>query len=532
MDEEFRELIALKLIEILESNPLLTAKQLVAEISRPDVDRSLINSVMYLDKKKRFQKDDSPRPQFFLTANGVKQNVAVKPAGGQSGAKTKELVDVPIYRYEVGGLREWQEEALAAWEQAGCTGIVEAVTGAGKTRLAMAAIARELNLGGKVAVIVPSRELQRQWEREIHQYFDSADIGLMGNGHSDSLVENDILIAVVNAASQKELGLIDGESGLLVADECHRLGAEKFQLALEDVFPNRLGLSATRERTDGAHDTVLAPYFGDVVYSLGYKAAMAGGYISQVKVAQIEVQLSDDEQLEFDELSEAISASQFELSKRFGIPLEPYSRFMEEVHNLAMNGDMKQGMAAKRYISSVTKRRKLLANTPKKSEVLTTLVSAINNSNRTIIFTETISGVTNIYNLLNESGIATEQLHAQLLTRERVGALHMFATGQCKALVAARVLDEGIDVPEADLAIIVSATKTRRQMIQRMGRVLRPKKDGRPARFVLVYVAGTSEDPANGAHDAFFNEVIDISKESKIFEQPLDMNDLTEFLNP
>jgi superfamily II DNA or RNA helicase len=81
------------------------------------------------------------------------------------------------------------------------------------------------------------------------------------------------------------------------------LGAEKFQLALEDVFPSRLGLSATRERTDGAHDTILAPYFGDVVYSLGYEEAMAGGFISEVKVAQIEVQLGTDEQLEFDELS-------------------------------------------------------------------------------------------------------------------------------------------------------------------------------------------------------------------------------------
>ena len=532
MDEDFREQIALKLIEILESNPLLTAKQLVSEISRQDVDRNLVNSVMYLDKKKRFQKDDSPRPQFFLTANGATQNVGVKSAGDQLGAKKQESVDTPIYRYEVTGLRKWQIEALAAWEKDGCTGIVEAVTGAGKTRLAMAAIARELNLGGKVVVIVPSRELQRQWEREMHLYFDSADIGLLGNGSSDSLVDNDILIAVVNSASQNELGLIDGESGLLVADECHRLGADKHQLALDKMFPNRLGLSATRERTDGAHDTVLAPYFGNVVYSLGYEAAMAGGYISQVKVAQIEVQLSADEQNEFDELSDVISAAQYELSKRFGIPLDPYSRFMEEVHNLAMYGDMKQGMAAKKYISAVNKRRKLLANTPKKSEVLTTLVSSINNSNRTIIFTETISGVTDIYNLLNTSGIVTEQLHSQLLPRERVAALHMFAAGQCKALVAARVLDEGIDVPEADLAIIVSTTKTRRQMIQRMGRVLRPKKDGRPARFVLVYVAGTSEDPANGAHDAFFNEVIDISKESKIFKQPLDKNELTEFLNP
>ena len=496
-----KEDIAKRIVELLNETPLLTARQIAAELGIPGVDKSLVNSIMYLDELKRFTKDDSPRPQWSLTSRvaSVKTQEATKGVAQESQPKSQEVT--PIYRYEVGGLREWQKEALAAWELAGCTGIVEAVTGAGKTRLAMAAIARELNLGGKVAVIVPSRELQRQWEREMYEHFESADIGLMGNGNSDSLVEN-------------------------------RLGAEKFQLALEDVFPSRLGLSATRERTDGAHDTILAPYFGNVVYSLGYEEAMAGGFISEVKVAQIEVQLAADEQFEFEELSEVISKAQFELSKRFGIPLDPYSRFMEEVHRLAMYGDMKQGMAAKRYISAVTKRRKLLANTPKKSEVLTSLVSAIKNSNRAIIFTETISGVTDIYKLLSSNGIPTEQFHSKLLPRERVAALHLFATGQCKALVAARVLDEGIDVPEADLAIIVSATKTRRQMIQRMGRVLRPKKDGRPARFVLVYVAGTSEDPANGAHDAFFNEVIEISKESKIFKQPLDNKELTKFLNP
>ena len=532
MDEKTRELIAIQLVGLLHKTPLLTARQLSSELAIPDVDKSVINSIMYLDKQKRFARDNSPRPQWFLVSSGNSEfpKTAMHKI---TEAITNPLANkTPTNKYEVGGLREWQINALQAWENEGCTGIVEAVTGAGKTRLAMAAIARELNLGGKVAVIVPSIELQRQWEREINVYFETADIGLLGNGHSDSLVENDILIAVVHSASQNELGLIDGELGLLVADECHRLGAEKFQLALQEVFTSRLGLSATRKRADGAHDTILAPYFGKVVYELGYQAAMSGGYISKVKVAQIEVDLSELEQIEFDELSDGIRVSQFELTKRFGISIEPYSRFMEEVSHLAMYGDRSQSIAAKRYIASVNKRRKLLANTPKKSEILASLVPAIENSNRAIIFTETISGVNRIWKLLNDSGIKTEQLHSKLLTRERVAALHVFETGNCKALVAARVLDEGIDVPEADLAIIVSATKTQRQMIQRMGRVLRPKKDGRPARFVLVYVSGTSEDPANGAHDAFFNEVLDISMDSIVFEQPLDEKKLTDFLMP
>jgi len=530
MNDVNREDIALKLIELLALTPLQTAKQLATELAIPGVDKSTVNSVMYLDKAKRFTKDDSPRPQWELSRSTIA--VGTSPVEPVQEDHSLSHPTTPGYRYEVGNLRAWQEAALEAWEKNNCTGIVEAVTGTGKTRLAMAAIARELNHGGKVAIIVPSRELQRQWDREINLFFGLADIGLLGNGHSDSLIENDILIAIVNSASQHELGLNDGELGLLIADECHRLGADKFQFALEEHFVNRLGLSATWERADGAHETILAPYFGDVVYTLGYEDAMAGGYISNVKVAQIEVELSGPEQRDFDSLSIAIRESRSELQRRFGIPLEPYAKFMEAVARLAMFGDRSEGIAAKRYMSSVNKRRKLLANTPQKYSVLGSLVPAMKASNRAIVFTETISGVGAIHALLNRHGVKTEQLHSGLSTSERIAALHSFETGSCKVIVAARVLDEGIDVPEADLAIIVSATKTRRQMIQRMGRVLRPKKDGRAARFVLVYVGGTSEDPSNGAHDAFFNEVIEISQDLKVFKQPVSESELTKFLQP
>jgi superfamily II DNA or RNA helicase len=529
---ESKEVIAQKIIQLLEETPFLTARQVSDALDSPDVDKSIVNSVMYLDEKKRFLKDESPRPQWSLNPQTYQHESKSKSSESGSNPSDVSTGMESSDKYGVAGLREWQIEALSAWEDAGCRGIVEAVTGAGKTRLAMAAIARELNLGGKVAVIVPSRELQRQWEREMHVYFGSADIGLLGNGNSDSLLENDILIAVVNSASQNDLGLLGGELGLLIADECHRLGAEKFQLALEEGFASRLGLSATRERADGAHETILAPYFGDVVYTIGYEEAIAGGYISGVKVALIEVEFSDFEKTEFDEYSTAISESQLELTRKFGIAIEPYSRFMEEVNQLAMFGDRREGIAAKRYISAVNKRRKLLANTPRKIEVLSFLISSIKNSNRTIIFTETISGVEEIHALLIRKGVKAERLHSGLSASERVGALHRFETGLSQAMVAARVLDEGIDVPEADLAVIISATKTRRQMIQRMGRVIRPKKDGRPARFVLVYVVGTSEDPSSGAHDAFFDEIIKISKESETFKYDLDDIELTNFLRP
>jgi superfamily II DNA or RNA helicase len=200
---ESKEVIAQKIIQLLEETPFLTARQVSDALDSPDVDKSIVNSIMYLDEKKRFLKDESPRPQWSLNPQTYQHESKSKSSESGSNPSDVSTGMESSDKYGVAGLREWQIEALSAWEDAGCRGIVEAVTGAGKTRLAMAAIARELNLGGKVAVIVPSRELQRQWEREMHVYFGSADIGLLGNGNSDSLLENDILIAVVNSASQK-----------------------------------------------------------------------------------------------------------------------------------------------------------------------------------------------------------------------------------------------------------------------------------------------------------------------------------------
>ena len=107
-----------------------------------------------------------------------------------------------------------------------------------------------------------------------------------------------------------------------------------------------------------------------------------------------------------------------------------------------------------------------------------------------------------IYRAVLDSGMRPE---------ERGAVLEMFAEGFLQVVVAPQVLDEGVDVPEADLAVILAASKTRRQMIQRMGRVLRVKKDGRLARFALLYVEGTSEDPDMGAHGDFVEEITDVA---------------------
>ncbi len=511
-----------KIEKVLQNDPGMTARQLGAELG---VYKGDINSCLYNSSK--FVKDDSPRPCWYLSQTDKKKTPQKRET---KHAKTAIKVR-RVTAFDFSSLRPWQAAALQAWNENKRCGLVEAVTGTGKTRLAVAAIAQELEFGGKAAVIVPTIELQRQWFVELESQFPQAHIGLMGNGNQDVLTSCDVLIAIVHSASRKDLGLQDQELGLLVADECHRYAAETFQLALEDGFRSRLGLTATRERPDGAHED-LEQYFGRVVYTLGYREAIKKKYIADVKVAQIAVNLNTVEQTEFDELSEAISKTQFELSKRFGLKTDPYPRFMEEIQRIASEGEIRDRMAAQRYMKSLSQRKALLANTPQKLKVVKHLAGSVKKANGTLFFTETIDGAEAIAKELNKAGVTAASIHSKLDAKERHKTFADFAAGRLKALTAARVLDEGVDVPEADLAVIISASKTRRQMIQRMGRVLRLKADGRKARFVFVYVADTSEDPSRGAHDAFWGEVLDIAASSKTFDVPKEVKELTKFLDP
>jgi superfamily II DNA or RNA helicase len=118
---------------------------------------------------------------------------------------------------------------------------------------------------------------------------------------------------------------------------------------------------------------------------------------------------------------------------------------------------------------------------------------------------------------LTACGLRAAAMHSQLPARARAEVLDQFATGGLDVLAAPRVLDEGVDIPAADLAVIIGASRSRRQMVQRMGRVLRKKTDGRQARFVVVFVEETVEDVSLGAHGTFLEEVVNIAERVSIF---------------
>jgi superfamily II DNA or RNA helicase len=405
------------------------------------------------------------------------------------------------------------------------------VTGAGKTRLGIEAVSECLARAGKSVVVVPGKPLLYQWRSALRAALPGVRVGLLGDGCREHLRDVEVLVSTVNLARSTDLGLRSAH-GLLVADECHRYGSDVNRFALAGEFRWRLGLSATHERTDGFHETVIEPYFSGVVFRYGYAQAIAEGVVARFLVALIGVAFSDDERAQYEYLSEKLRRARTVLLHVYKIPAEPFGVFIKAVNELSVHGNKRESIAAGQYLSVFNRRKALLAETEAKIDALARLEQVICESSRVIIFTQTVAATMRVHEELVDLGVDADCLHSRMDAASRRDVLARFKNGQLHAIVAPQLLDEGLDVPSADLGIIVAASRQRRQMIQRMGRCLRPKESGARARFVVLYVQGTSEDPRHGAHDSFLDEITGPADAVRDFDSLQAAEDVSAFLTP
>lgn len=485
-----------------------------------------------------------------LTTRDVDRILATSPRRfGHDGAQPPRwwLIDgrpprpvdhgVPVQARQVASpappaLHAWQVDALRAWRRRGRSGVVEAVTGSGKTMVGVAAALEEVAGRGQVCVVVPTTELLRQWAGVLEAMLPrGVGLGLLGDGNGAGLGRVDVLVAVVNSARAADLRP-RRPGGLLVADECHRYGSEGNRLALEARFPARLGLSATYDRADDGRLTWLDPYFGGTCFRLGYERAIADDVIARVRLALVAVRFGPGQRAEYDELCAVTTAARARLVARHLAPAEPVGAFLEAVARLARSGgpDDDAAMVARRYLWAMQERRRLLAETPAKEAALSRLAPAVRAAERAIVFTQSITGAERAAGVLRSGGVTAAAVHSALDRSARRAVLARYEAGDLRVVTAPQVLDEGVDVPAADLGIILATSRSRRQMIQRMGRVLRRKADGRPARFVVVFVEDTSEDPAHGAHGAFLEEVTGVADTVVPFPVGATSDDYSAFL--
>lgn len=429
-------------------------------------------------------------------------------------------------------LRDWQVEALAAWSET-CRGVVEAVTGTGKTRLAMAAIRTMVDGGGRALVLVPTLELQEQWARELRQLLPDVTVGRLGGGHDDDLFARQVVVSTPHSAAAVPLDLPPGAVGLLVADEAHRYGAPTWGAALSDEFAVRLALTATYERGDGGVEEILAPYFGEVVYRYRYARAVADGTIAPFRIALAGVALDDRERETHTAADVRARQLHRELVGGLGMPREPRALFAAVaavVAEAATTGrDGPQVRACREYLVRVRERRDVAASAAGKLMVCRAVAPALLDR-RTLVFTDTIEQADAAVVALHSGGLLAETVHGGLPTEQRRIRLAQFRNGRLPALVAPRVLDEGVDVPDADVALVLAAFRTRRHLIQRLGRVLRLKPDGREAQLVLAHALDTAEDPDRGGHGGFLDEVRGVATSITPIEVDADPAALTRWL--
>jgi RNA polymerase primary sigma factor len=413
-------------------------------------------------------------------------------------------------------LYAWQLDALTAWLRCGRRGVVEAVTGSGKTEMAMAAIADAHRRGLFVLVVVPTRVLIAQWHERLTTAFPDLAVGRLGDNQRDRPDHCDVLIATRHSAASRRPVPDEGQGGLLIADECHGFGGGILRKSLIGAYNERLGLTATLERSDDAIERVILPYFGGVCFRYDFSAAIEDGVCAQPRVAFVSVPLESQERADYVATEQQLVDARRVLR---AIPQMPasFAEFLAVVAHLAEKDSSANGRAAREYLDALGKRREIVANSAAKHKALTTLAPTIRNAAGALVFTETVRAANHAINRL-DSELSIEIITGDTPRSAREDLLGALRAGELDAVAAPRVLDEGVDVPNANLGVVVSASRTRRQMIQRMGRVLRRKPPGIGARFVILFAQDTLEDPtATEDRDGFLDEIEAISDQTRVF---------------
>ena len=370
--------------------------------------------------------------------------------------------------------RPYQEDALTAWLAQGSAGVVVLPTGAGKTFVAAMAI---VETGLWTLAVVPTIDLLQQWRTALATALslNIDDIGTFGGGEKEL---KPITIITYDSAAlyPRELSRF----GLLIFDECHHLPAPTYRLIAESAFtPLRLGLSATPERSDMAH-VELDELIGPEVYRRSPAELTEGRYLAQYQEKIIDIALSGEDEIRYAEQRRIYSS----FLRRRRIVIRSPEDFQQKLIFLsARDPEARTAMLAWREA------RQIAMNAPAKYSEIERLLHK-HAADQVLLFSEYNPVVDEI-----SRRFCLPSITYKTPTEERRTILDRFRTGQYTKLVTGRVLNEGVDVPDCRVAIIVSGNSTKREYIQRLGRILRPK-EGEALLYELVTTGTTEEEMA------------------------------------
>ena len=364
-------------------------------------------------------------------------------------------------------LREWQAKAFPLW-WAKKRGIVKVVTGGGKTVFAIHCLTKYLeeNKDHSIFIVVPSIALLDQWYEGLQKDFNEKNIALNGGGeHLEHLSRINIstIDSVKNIIEQ-----FNASKTLLIVDECHKIGTEKRGEVLTNNWHATLGLSATPERDyDDNFYIIIRKILGDIIFDYDYIDAREDEVIVNFKLLYAYAAMTPDEE-------------------------EKYKKFTKSIQRRAatIGGNDMNDYPLKMLIFN---RARMVKNSKNRIPFGIELLQK-HKRDSWIVFTENKKQAKEFNKIINIKGYKSAIYNTDLDNAEREENLNNFKNGNLNVLVSCTALDEGFDMPEADGAMILSASSSKRQRIQRMGRVLRITANKQNALIVTVYSSKTEFD--------------------------------------
>ena len=366
--------------------------------------------------------------------------------------------------------REWQSEALESWRHT-LRGIASVVTGGGKTTFAQMCmqVFRERYPAGRFVIVVPTLALLDQWYvslREDLNVNDDSIATFSGEGRTDDF--RVVNLMVINTARFYAHKVSENSSSMLIVDECHRAASQANSLSLSGDHKATLGISATPEREyDDLFDTVLVPALGPLIFKYDYNQALRDGIIVPFDLINVATDMTSEEKQEYDNATRDISRT---------------------------HQRVKSGLVSQDVLVRKLQRRARLAASSLMRIPVTIRIAELHRSSRMIVFHESIEAAEGILKALLARQFNATIYHSKIGAELRRDNLRLYRQGVFNVLVTCRALDEGINVPETDVAIIASSTRSIRQRIQRLGRVLRRARGKSRAKIYTIYTSTPEEE--------------------------------------
>lgn len=401
-------------------------------------------------------------------------------------------------------IRQHQREALISWRDNSYKGILKHATGSGKTITSIYALTKIFEAKYSknqpfVAIIsVPYIELAKQWVKELGQFnitpiecYEgrskwhstlSRNIHLL---HSNKLAFLCLLVVNRTLASdgfQQLINQIPADSLMLIGDECHRHAAESTYHSLPNA-DFRLGLSATPFDDDDdememqdlfpnvAKDRLLS-YYHNIVHEYSLSAAIHDGVLTPYDYHIIPIYLTEDEQIYYDELSNRIER----------IVVNSSGRLSKDDQERLMIYSSERSRLLGRAENKLVELNRITKSTPSDKKSYTLFYTGEGKSDD-----ENTRVIDQVAKILSSNDWRVAQFVGATSAKDRKETLETFKLGRIDALVAMKVLDEGIDVPACRTAYIIASSKNPRQYVQRRGRVLR-RSEGKDKAVIYDFV--------------------------------------------